>query len=166
MATHTHTRIYIYIYIYIYICIYIYIYITEVSEDCNDNCIKLEEALSNPLSKLFLFIPSKLGLKNSLIASLPRGKITPTSVLDMTLNNLLVRLQQFWNFGKCRVLPSFLSLLGSLCPRASNTCLGPIYGSNCEITLNWSFWNKLFLHLTDYLNCVLMLNWIVSIRTV
>ena len=27
----------------------------------------------------------------------------PTSVLDMTLNNLMVRFQQYWSFGECRV---------------------------------------------------------------
>ena len=27
----------------------------------------------------------------------------PTSVLDMTLNNLMVRFQQCWSFGECRV---------------------------------------------------------------
>ena len=28
---------------------------------------------------------------------------SPTSVLDMTLNNLMVRFQQRWSFGECRV---------------------------------------------------------------
>ena len=33
-----------------------------------------------------------------------RGVRTPlTSVLDMTLNNLMVRFQQCWSFGECRV---------------------------------------------------------------
>ena len=32
------------------------------------------------------------------------GKPPPTSVLDMTLNNLMVRFQQCWSFGECRVL--------------------------------------------------------------
>ena len=32
-----------------------------------------------------------------------RGKTpSPTSVLDMTLNNLMVRFQWCWDFGKCR----------------------------------------------------------------
>ena len=37
--------------------------------------------------------PSQLGLQNTLTASLQRGKLPPTNVLDMTLNNLMVRLQ-------------------------------------------------------------------------
>ena len=38
------------------------------------------------------------------IHRLQRGKTPPlTSVLDMTLNNLMVRFQQFWRFGECRV---------------------------------------------------------------
>ena len=36
--------------------------------------------------------PGQLGLQNSLIASLPMINIPPTSVLDMTLNKLMVRL--------------------------------------------------------------------------
>ena len=35
--------------------------------------------------------PSRLGLQNTLTAPLQRGKTPPTSVLDMTLDNLLVR---------------------------------------------------------------------------
>ena len=37
--------------------------------------------------------PSQLGLQNTLTASLQKSKTRPTSVLDMTLNNLMVRLQ-------------------------------------------------------------------------
>ena len=37
--------------------------------------------------------PSWLGLQNTLTASLQRGKTPPTSHLDLTLNNLMVRLQ-------------------------------------------------------------------------
>ena len=29
--------------------------------------------------------------------------LPPTIVLDMTLNNLMVRYQQYWSFGECRV---------------------------------------------------------------
>ena len=32
------------------------------------------------------------------------GKTPPTSVLDMTLDNLMVRFQWFWSFGKCGAL--------------------------------------------------------------
>ena len=52
----------------------------------------------------FIFLlPSRLGLKNTPTASLQRGKTPPTSVLDMTLNNLMVRFQQCWSFGECGV---------------------------------------------------------------
>ena len=36
--------------------------------------------------------PSRLWLQNTLTASLQRGKTPPTSVLDITLSNLMVRL--------------------------------------------------------------------------
>ena len=38
-------------------------------------------------------LPSRLGLRNTPTAPLQRGKTTPTSVLDMTLNNLMGRVQ-------------------------------------------------------------------------
>ena len=42
----------------------------------------------------FFFLPSRLGLWNTPTPSLQRGKNpAPTSVLDMTLNNLMVRLK-------------------------------------------------------------------------
>ena len=37
--------------------------------------------------------PSQLGLQNTLTASQQRGKTLPMSVLDMILNNLMLRLQ-------------------------------------------------------------------------
>ena len=44
--------------------------------------------------KFSLYIwPSQLGLLNTPTASLQIGKTLPTSVLDMTLNNFMVRLQ-------------------------------------------------------------------------
>ena len=48
-------------------------------------------------------LPSWLGLQNRTTASLKRGKTPQTSVLDMTLNNLMVRFQQCWSFGECGV---------------------------------------------------------------
>ena len=48
--------------------------------------------------------PRWLGLSNTLTASLQRDKTpTPASVLDMTLNNLMVMFQSCWSFGKCEV---------------------------------------------------------------
>ena len=43
--------------------------------------------------------------QNTLTASLYCGKTPPTSVLDMTLNNLMVRLHYCWIFGECWVPP-------------------------------------------------------------
>ena len=40
-----------------------------------------------------IFWTSRLELQNTLTASLQKGKTPPKSVLDMTLNNLMVRLQ-------------------------------------------------------------------------
>ena len=48
-------------------------------------------------------LPSQLGLQNTLTAPLKRGKTPLMSVLDMTLNNLMVRIQQCWSFGECGV---------------------------------------------------------------
>ena len=52
------------------------------------------------------------------------------SVLDMTLNNLMGRLQYCWNIEECRV-PRLLPLLpGPLWPRVVAPEMVPIYGSN------------------------------------
>ena len=46
--------------------------------------------------------PNRLGLKNTMTAFLQRGKTSlAKSVLYMTLNYLMVRLQYCWSFGKC-----------------------------------------------------------------
>ena len=39
-----------------------------------------------------MYIWPRMGQKNTLTAYLQRSKTAPTSVLDMTLNNLMVRL--------------------------------------------------------------------------
>ena len=47
---------------------------------------------------------SRPGLQNTPTAPLPRGKPPPPmSVLDMTLNNLMVRSQLRWSFRECGV---------------------------------------------------------------
>ena len=46
--------------------------------------------------------PSRFGQQVTYIASPQRDKTPQTSVLDMTLNNLMMRLQWCWRFGKCR----------------------------------------------------------------
>ena len=43
-------------------------------------------------------LPCRLGLWNAMTASLQRGKTLPTSILQMTLNNLMVRFQLRWSF--------------------------------------------------------------------
>ena len=88
---------------------------------------------------------SWLGLQNTMTASLQRGKTFPTSTLDMTRNNLMVRFQYCWNFRECGV---FLHCYYSL---AHSGLEGPIYGPN-----------RIIRHLI----CVLMLNLIVWNRTV
>ena len=45
-------------------------------------------------------LPSWLGLSNTPTTSLQT--LPPISVLDMTLNNLMVRFQWFWSFGECK----------------------------------------------------------------
>ena len=40
--------------------------------------------------------PSRLGLQNTPTSSLQKGKTTPTSVLDMTLNNLMIVMLELW----------------------------------------------------------------------
>ena len=52
-------------------------------------CMFLELLYRNQYSKW----PSQLEVQNISTALLQRGKTPPTSVLDMTLNNLMVRLQ-------------------------------------------------------------------------
>ena len=55
-----------------------------------------------------------LVLLNTLTAFLQSGKFPPTNVLYMTLNNLMVRIQECWRYRECGVLSSFP---GSLRPR-------------------------------------------------
>ena len=59
----------------------------------------------------WLILPSRLGLQNILTAPLQRSKTFPLmSVLDMRLNNLMVRFQWCWGFGEYRE-PTSLPLL-------------------------------------------------------
>ena len=62
---------------------------------------KLKDNATLQTSSDLCVLPSWLGLKNTLTASLQRGETPlPTSVLDMTLNNLIVRFEQCWSFGE------------------------------------------------------------------
>ena len=60
--------------------------------------------------------PSRLGQQNTQTSSLQKSKSPPTSVLDMILNNPMVRLQKCWSFGECGVSLSVFSLLRPLYP--------------------------------------------------
>ena len=48
--------------------------------------------------------PSRLGLKNTLTASLQKGKNPSLSVTDITVKHHMIKLQ-YWKFGKCGVSP-------------------------------------------------------------
>ena len=94
----------------------------------------------------------------------------PTSFLDMTRNNLMVRFQWCWDFGK------FEAPLHCYCSQVHS---GPewqhLIELNCILMLKWIFWirtvwqnwivwnRNVFDNYTVYfhLNCVLMQNWIV-----
>ena len=85
-------------------------------------------------------------------------KTPPTSVLDMTLDNLMVRLQQCWCFGECRILPYCHCSQVHSGDRVLS--MGQIE-LNSMLILNWIVWNRTLL----IFNCVnkwLMSNWIVS----
>ena len=73
-----------------------------------------------------------------------------TSVLDMTLNILMVRFQWWWSFEECGYPFIAIAPRSTLAQRGS-TWLGPIYGLNringiCELKwivwLNWIAWNR------------------------
>ena len=64
-------------------------------DDEKNRVVMVFEAIIQPDDNNFniLSFPSQLGLQNTLTASLQRDKTPLTSVLDMTLNNLMVRFQ-------------------------------------------------------------------------
>ena len=89
-----------------------------------------------------------------------RGESPPTKCPDMTITNLMVRLQECWSFGECRVPPSLLLLPGSLQARVGST-------TRIFVVLpmkQWAKWNCLTSKLRE--NKWLRLNWIVRNRTV
>ena len=53
---------------------------------------------------LYILWPSRLGLQNTLTVSLQRAKTSLTSVLGMTLNNLMIRLQYAGALGNAEYL--------------------------------------------------------------
>ena len=97
--------------------------------------------------EIFSTEPSWLGQENTPTAFLPRGKTPPpTSVLDITLNNLMMRLQ-YWSFEECEIpLHCHYSLVHSdpLWSQLIGSCL----------------WTEVFDHLT--VNKWPMFNWSLS----
>ena len=97
--------------------------------------------------------PSWLGLHNTPTTSLQRGKITPTNVLFITWNNLMV--------------VSSISLSSLPGPRSFKVVLPDRVQSigqiewNCVLMLNWIVWNRIVLHLN-----YILLKWMVWKRTV
>ena len=61
------------------------------------------------------------------------------SVLDMTLNNLMVRFQYCWSFKECRVTPLLPSFPCPLWPGVVAPNKGPIYGLNRTKAWFWEF---------------------------
>ena len=57
--------------------------------------------LSASTDKLSPALPCRLWLCNTPTVPLQKGKTTPMSVLDMTLNNLIVRFQRCCGFVEC-----------------------------------------------------------------
>ena len=57
---------------------------------------------------------------------LPPTHTPPTNVLDMTLNNLMVRFQQCYSFGGMRRTPSLPSLPGPLWAGVVAPDMGPM----------------------------------------
>ena len=96
-----------------------------------------------------MWLLSWLGLYNTLTASLQGGEtpLPATSVLDMTLNNLMLRFQWCWSFGGMWSTSSLTLLPGPLWPGvvAPDRVL-----SVCRIELNWIAWNRAVLTF----NCV------------
>ena len=105
--THTHTHMYMYVHIISSILhedIYgqltsIYIYIHTHTHTWP--CLQLDSYL---LEHLCVHIcPVGWGCRIHRLLLCRGVRPPPSSVLDMTLNNLMVRFQQCWSFGECGV---------------------------------------------------------------
>ena len=76
--------------------------------------------------------------QNTSTASLQKGKTSPMSVLNMTLNNLVMRLHECWSFKECRVpLYCYIGVIAT--DRVLS--MGQIE-LNCVLMLNWIVWNR------------------------
>ena len=94
----------------------------------------------------YIFMKSAGAVKKKL--QLCRGVIPPlTSVLNLTLNNLMVRFLQCWSFGKCRAafitITSRSTLAQSVVPDRVLS-MGQIE-LNFILTLNWIAWDRTVL---------------------
>ena len=97
--------------------------------------------------------PSRLGLQNTPATYLQRCKTLPMSVLDITPNNLIVRLPYCRSFGECRVPNSLPSLpgplwLGVVAPDRILS-MGQIE-LNCVLILKLIVWNRTGFFVTMY----------------
>ena len=63
--------------------------------------ISISQPSHNSISSQYSHCPVGWGCRIHWLHLCRGGKTTPTSVLDMTLNNLMVRFQQCWSFGEC-----------------------------------------------------------------
>ena len=93
-------------------------------------------------------IPSWLELQNTRTTILQRGKTSPTSILYMTLKNLMVRIQLFWNFEECRVPTSLPLLPGPLWSEVvvpDRILFMSQIELNNELMLNRIVWNRTVL---------------------
>ena len=114
------------IYISMYLCIYVYIYVCICIHVCMYLCIYVYiyfvscvfpsiQSLHYPSTMHPFFFSSHNFLLLAQYFQVPqsawaveytdsisaKGTIPPTSFPDMTLNNLMVRFQECWSFGKC-----------------------------------------------------------------
>ena len=95
-------------------------------------------------------------------ASPQRGKTLSTSVLDMTLNNLMAGLQSCWVLEQFEVPPALPWLPGSLWPGV--VVLDKVLSmGQIEQNCNYDKLNclKLTVFIFNPLNCVLIQDWIV-----
>ena len=100
------------------------------------------------------------------------SRLPPISSQDMTLINLMIRFQKYWNFGICGV-PLHSHRSEEEAPdRVRSVCQIQL---NCVFKLNWIAWNRTVLtfKLSTYAklncfkwNCFCMLKWISWNRSV
>ena len=86
-----------------------------------------------------------------------RGETPPTSLRDMILNNLMVRLLELWGMQGTPLVPSLPGLLWPGVVAADRVLFVDQIELNCVFMLNWLVWNRTVLHR----NCALMLNWTI-----